>query len=154
MNNNNAELQKRIDMAVKYFDAGYNCSQSVFMAYSDIYGVEPELAAKLATSFGGGMGRLREVCGAVTGMFLTLGLRYPVVDVNDKEAKTKHYEIVRSAANKFKEITSSYNCGELLAIQEQIKNSLPTTQCTGCNTLHTCKNYVTIAAEIVGREVL
>lgn len=81
------ELNRRKQQAVTYFEAGYNCSQAVFMAYSDMYGIEPETAAKLATSFGGGMGRLREVCGAVSGMFLVLGLQYPFTDTKDKLAK-------------------------------------------------------------------
>ncbi|MFH0735438.1 MAG: C-GCAxxG-C-C family protein [bacterium] len=151
---NSDELEKRIALAFKNFEAGYNCSQSVFMAYADIYGITPELAAKLASSFGGGMGKLREVCGAVTGMFLTLGLHYPATDVNNKEAKATNYDAVQRTAKIFKDKMGTYNCGELLSIQEQLINSTPDEQCNNSKTLHTCKNYVAFAAEIVGREVL
>jgi len=85
----NEELEKKVNKAISYFGDGYNCSQAVFMAYADTYGIEQETAAKLATSFGGGMGRLREVCGAVSGMFLVLGMHYPATDTKDKTAKTK-----------------------------------------------------------------
>jgi len=86
---NNEELVNRVEKAVALFEEGYNCSQAVFMAYSDRYGIDTVTAAKLATSFGGGMGRLREVCGAVSGMFLLLGLHYPNADPKDKVSK-KH----------------------------------------------------------------
>ena len=93
----NQELDHHISKAIAIFEQGYNCSQAVFMAYSDIYDIEPETAAKLATSFGGGMGRLREVCGAVSGMFLVLGLQYPFIDTKDKAAK--NHQLQSRSAN-------------------------------------------------------
>ena len=69
----NKIIEERIQKAIGFFENGYNCSQSVLMAYADLYGIDQETATKIASSFGGGMGRLREVCGAVTGMFMVLG---------------------------------------------------------------------------------
>ena len=102
------ELESRVSTAIGFFEQGYNCSQAVFMAYSDIYGIESDTAAKLGTSFGGGMGRLREVCGAVSGMFLVLGLHYPANDVKDKTAKTTNYDAVQRTAKEFKFEMGSY----------------------------------------------
>ena len=69
------DVEMRSEKAVEYFKEGYNCAQSVYMAYADIFGLDTELAAKIIAPLGGGMGRLREVCGAVSGMFLVAGLQ-------------------------------------------------------------------------------
>lgn len=113
------ELHNRKKQTVTYFEQGYNCSQAVFMTYSDMYGIETETAVKLATSFGGGMGRLREVCGAVTGMFLVLGLQYPFIDTKDKIAKNTNYKAVQRTANEFKSIMGSYICADLLKLKHK-----------------------------------
>ena len=67
----------RRERAMALFEEGYNCAQSVFLAFSDLHGMDTHTAAALSSSFGGGMGRLREVCGAVSGMFLTAGILRP-----------------------------------------------------------------------------
>ena len=72
------------DLARKLFKKGYNCSQSVFAAFCDETGLDMETALKIASSFGGGMGRLREVCGAVTGMFMVVGMKYGYTDPSSK----------------------------------------------------------------------
>ena len=72
--NQDRPMQERVQQAVQYFRQGYNCSQSVAMAFADLYGIEPETMARLAASFGGGIGRMRETCGAASGMFLLAGL--------------------------------------------------------------------------------
>jgi C_GCAxxG_C_C family probable redox protein len=105
-----SEIESRVSTATAYFEQGYNCSQAVFMAYSDLYGIEPEMAAKMATSFGGGMGRLREVCGAVSGMFLVLGMQYPFTDTKEIAAKTTNYKTLMRTVNEFKSVISSYIC--------------------------------------------
>jgi C_GCAxxG_C_C family probable redox protein len=119
---NEDELEKRKKQAVHFFEEGSNCSQAVFMAYSDLYGIEPEMAAKMATSFGGGMGRLREVCGAVSGMFLVLGLQYPFTDTKDRAAKNTNYKAVQRTANEFKSVMGSYICADLLKLKHEPQN--------------------------------
>ena len=105
---NHAEIAKEL------FLKGYNCAQSVACAFSDITGLDMELSARMASSFGGGMGRMRQTCGAVSGAVLVLGIVKGYDDPDDYEAKKKHYELVREFAERFKEKNKSINCGELL----------------------------------------
>jgi len=149
----NDELERRTKQAVTFFEEGYNCSQSVFMAYSDIYGIEKEMAAKLATSFGGGMGRLREVCGAVSGMFLVLGLQYPFIDTNDKVAKNINYKAVQRTAKDFKLVMGSYICADLLKIKHEPQNPESSERNEDYYNSHPCTRCVALAAEIVGKEL-
>jgi len=150
---NTKEIEIRVSSAITYFEEGYNCSQSVFMAYSDIYGIEPEMAAKLATSFGGGMGRLREVCGAVSGMFLILGLQYPFTDTKDKVAKNTNYKAVQRTANEFKLIMGSYICADLLKLKREPQNYESSVRNEAYYQTSPCARCVAVAAEIVGKEL-
>lgn len=149
----NEELEKKVNQAISYFENGYNCSQAVFMAYADNYGIEQETAAKLATSFGGGMGRLREVCGAVSGMFLVLGMHYPATDTKDKAAKTKNYDAVQRTAKEFKAEMGSYICADLLKTKHQPENPKPSERNAKYYALRPCTRCVAIAAQIVGNEI-
>ncbi|MDD4992536.1 MAG: C-GCAxxG-C-C family protein [Paludibacter sp.] len=151
---NEPEIKKRTSKAMTFFEKGYNCSQAVFMAYSDIYGIEPEMAAKLATSFGGGMGRLREVCGAVSGMFLVLGLQYPFTDTKDKGAKNTNYKAVQRTANEFKTIMGSYICADLLKLKHEPQNPESSERNEVYYKSRPCIRCVKVAAEIVGKELL
>ena len=101
--------------AEKLFRDGYNCSQSVLLAFGDITGLEDETAARLSSSFGGGIGRMREVCGAVSGGCMVLGLIKGYCDPDDREAKKAHYALIREFADRFKEQNGSIICRELLS---------------------------------------
>ncbi len=101
---------------------GCNCSQAVFVAYCDLYGIEPDMAMRLSASFGGGMGRMREVCGAVSGMLMVAGLETGATCGADQEAKKHNYEVVQQLAAKFKEQYGSIVCRELLGLD---KTSMP-----------------------------
>jgi len=147
------ELNQKISKSVALFEQGYNCSQAVFMAYADIYGIDTETAAKLGTSFGGGMGRLREVCGAVSGMFLVLGMHYPAIDTKDKTAKTKNYDAVQRTAKEFKAEMGSYICADLLKTKHQPENPEPSDRNAKYYALRPCTRCVAIAAQIVGNEI-
>jgi len=148
------ELEKRTEQALTYFNDGYNCSQAVFMAYSDLYNMDKELAAKISSSFGGGMGRLREVCGAVTGMFMVLGLHYPATDVKDKAAKTTNYAAVQRTAAEFKQEMGSFICADLLKIKRAPENPTPSERNVKYHALRPCDRCVAMAAEILGKEIL
>lgn len=148
------ELEKRTEQALTYFYDGYNCSQAVFMAYSDLYDMDKELAAKISSSFGGGMGRLREVCGAVTGMFMVLGLHYPATDVKDKAAKTTNYAAVQRTAAEFKQEMGSFICADLLNIKRAPENPTPSERNVKYHALRPCDRCVAMAAEILGKEIL
>ena len=96
------------------FLEGYNCSQAVFCAFDDLTGLNLSESARLASSFGGGMGRLREVCGTVSGALLVLGLLLGYDDPGDMEAKKNHYHLVQEYASRFKEKNGTIICRELL----------------------------------------
>lgn len=147
------KLEERKKKAVAFFEQGYNCSQAVFIAYSDMYGIDTETAAKLATSFGGGMGRLREVCGAVSGMFLVLGLHYPFTDTKDKAAKNNNYKAVQRTANEFKSIMGSYICADLLKLKREPQNPESSERNEFYYKSRSCTQCVAVAAEIVGKEL-
>src|ERR1035437_2584224 len=150
---NEYEIIQRKSKAVGFFEQGYNCSQAVFMAYSDIYGIDTETAAKLATSFGGGMGRLREVCGAVTGMFLVLGLHYPFTNTKDKAAKNNNYKAVQRTASEFKTVMGSFICADLLQLKHEPQNPESSERNEAYYESRPCTRCVTVAAEIVGKEI-
>ena len=85
---NSAYAQK----AMTLFKEGYNCAQAVFLAFEDLYQIDRKTAIRLSSSFGGGMGRLREVCGAVSGMFMVTGILYGYDDMEDAKAKAEQYK--------------------------------------------------------------
>ena len=113
------------EKAEKLFLDGYNCAQSVLCAFEDVTGIERETAAKLASSFGGGLGRMREVCGAVSGASMVLGLIKGYSDPKDFEAKKAHYARVREFAKRFKEQNGSIICRELLSGVDTEKGGVP-----------------------------
>lgn len=102
--------------AMELFKEGYNCSQSVFLAFEDLHGIEAKKALMLSSSFGGGMGRLREVCGAVSGMFMVAGCLYGYSKPDDYEAKKTHYERIQFLAKEFESLNGSIVCRTLLGL--------------------------------------
>ena len=110
------ETSEYAQKAMALFKEGYNCSQSVFLAFEDCYDIEHRTALRLSSSFGGGMGRLREVCGAVSGMFMVAGLLYGYDDPNDMDAKTEHYARIQELARRFEEENGFIVCRNLLGL--------------------------------------
>jgi len=102
-------------LAEQLFYEGYNCAQAVFCAFSDLTGYDLSTSARMASSFGGGLGRLRETCGAVRAAALVLGIVKGYDDPADPEAKKRHYALVREFADQFKAVHGSIRCRELLA---------------------------------------
>lgn len=100
--------------AAELFLSGYNCAQSVAVAFCDVTGLEEKFAARMVSSFGGGMGRIREVCGAVSGMFFVLGLLYGYDTPGDDVSKKRLYTDVQALATKFREQCGSIVCREIL----------------------------------------
>lgn len=135
------------EIAEKYFTDGYNCAQAVFLAFSDELGVDTDTAAAISAPFGGGMGRLREVCGAVSGMFMALGCLYGKYSPDDAEAKKQQYADVQVLAHKFEEINGSIICRELLGLEGK---SVPTPEkrTSEYYKKRPCKDMVGDAAEI------
>ena len=110
------EIQKRVERAKELFHLGFNCSQAVFAACADIYGIDEPTALRLAASFGGGIGRMRQTCGAACGMFLLAGLENGSSIPGDAEGKKNNYTYVQQLANKFKDENGSLICAELLGL--------------------------------------
>lgn len=111
------------DIAKQNFLNGYNCSQAVLLAFCEDFGLEKETALKISEPFGGGMGRMREVCGTVTGMFMVLGLAMGNADAKDGSTKKNVYKSVQELAEKFKQDNGSIICRELLGLQKANKES-------------------------------
>ncbi|NDW19762.1 C_GCAxxG_C_C family protein [Dysgonomonas sp. 216] len=109
-------MENRVEKAVGLFKEGYNCSQSVFVAYADVFNLDKDTALKLSCSFGGGIGGMREVCGAVSGMTMLAGLYNGTNKPKDKEGKKVNYDTVQLLANEFKAENGSIICKELLAL--------------------------------------
>ena len=100
--------------AAELFLNGYNCAQAVAVAFSDLTGLDEQLSARLASSFGGGMGRMREVCGAVSGMLMVAGVLYGYDTPGDDAVKKAHYTLVQNLAGEFREKNGSIICREIL----------------------------------------
>lgn len=111
------------DIAKQNFMNGYNCSQAVLLAFCEDFGLEKETALKISEPFGGGMGRMREVCGTVTGMFMVIGLAMGNDNSKDNTTKKNVYKSVQELAAKFKEDNGSIICRELLGLQKANKES-------------------------------
>jgi C_GCAxxG_C_C family probable redox protein len=147
------DIAARTEQAVANFKAGYNCCQSVVMAYADLYKVDVETLKTLAAPLGGGMGRLREVCGAVSGMFLILGLEHPATNPDDKATKTACYEAVQRTGLTFKEKMGSYICADLLKLKRVPQTPTPDDRNADYYAKRPCAYFVAQAATILGHEL-
>lgn len=119
------EMTKHEKLAAELFESGYNCAQAVFCAFSDLTGMDIATSARFASAFGGGMGRMREVCGAVSGMFMVLGVLYGYSEPEDNDGKKALYKNVQALAEKMKELHGSIICHELLGEKRGESGYLP-----------------------------
>lgn len=113
-----AELDERVNRAIELFKSGYNCSQSVVAAFADLYGFTTEQALRMSASFGGGIGRMRQTCGAACGMFQLAGLDCGTIEATDRQGKSHNYAVVQQLAEQFKAINGSTICAELLGLKK------------------------------------
>lgn len=138
------------DIAKQNFMNGYNCSQAVLLAFCEDFGLEKETALKISEPFGGGMGRMREVCGTVTGMFMVLGLAMGNSDAKDGSTKKNVYKSVQELAEKFKQDNGSIICRELLGLQKANKESyVPSERTTEYYKKRPCPELCKYAADIL-----
>lgn len=118
------KISEIADMAESYFRKGYNCSQSVFVPFAHRYGIDEKTALKMSASFGGGMGRMREVCGCMSAMALVAGFESGCTTDYNPKGKEKNYEMVQYLAKEFKKISGgSIVCRELLGLDKKTKES-------------------------------
>lgn len=145
-------MKQRVDAAEKFFKDGYNCSQSVFAAFSDLYGIDQDMALRLSSSFGGGIARMREVCGAVSGMCMIAGLETGTPYSKDIQGKKYNYDVVQSLNGEFKELAGSIICRELLGLEKVNANeTTPEKRDERYYKTRPCVQLVRDAAEILER---
>ena len=113
----NQELDERVQRAVDNFMAGYGCCQSVVAAFSDLYGLDETMAKKIGAGFGGGVGRMRMMCGAVSGIVMLVGLDCGQTEGSDREGKSACYKVVQELLEQSKQENGSIICAEILGIQ-------------------------------------
>ena len=142
------DKEERIARAVALFKQGYNCSQSVVAAFADLYGFSEEQALRMAASFGGGIGRMRQTCGAACGMFLLAGLETGAVRGDDREGKAANYALVQERADEFRRRNGSLICAELLGLKQPEGSSQPEARTEQYYAKRPCVQMVEEAARI------
>ena len=135
------------EYAAELFLKGYNCAQAVAVAFCDVTGLDVDFTARMASSFGGGMGRMREVCGAVSGMLMVAGLLYGYDTPGDDVSKKKHYTLVQTLSGKFREEVGSIVCREILKNPPSDPN--PTPRTAEFYKIRPCARMVSLAARIL-----
>ena len=140
------------EKAVQLFREGYNCSQSVFGAFAGRYGIDRDTAMRLASSFGAGMGRLREVCGTVSAMCLIAGLESGSADGADQAQKAANYIEVQELVTRFKEKYHTICCADLLHLdktREESTNPVPEARTQAYYKNRPCPDIIRCAAELI-----
>ena len=160
-------IEERVKKAKRLFkEGGYNCCQAVVLAYNDVFGIPDEMAASLSSGFGGGMGRMREVCGSVSGMVLLAGLLKPAANPADKIARTANYALVQEVAADFKALNGSIVCRELLGLSPMgsgivnpsdphgiPESPVPSDRTAEYYKKRPCEELVGISARIIGEKI-
>ncbi|MBP9995753.1 MAG: C_GCAxxG_C_C family protein [Lachnospiraceae bacterium] len=139
----------RIDRAMKIFEEGYNCAQSVVLAYEDVLPLDHEMLSKMSCSFGGGLGRMREVCGCVSGMAMVLGLVEGYDGIGEGDIKAKHYEKVQEVAHAFEKENGSIVCRDLLGLSIKSDSPIPEKRTEEYYKKRPCKELVGMAVKIL-----
>ena len=143
----------RAERAIELFLQGCNCAQAVFAAFADLVGMDEAAALRLSSSFGGGLGRQREVCGAVSGMCMVLGALYGYDDVTDPKVKTEHYALIQEMCGKFRDAFGSIVCRELLGAKTATTTPVPSARTPEYYATRPCAKFVGMCAEILGEYV-
>ena len=143
-------MGKNADLAVAYFKEGYNCSQAVARAFAGEAGIDEDMITRLASSFGGGVGRMREVCGAFSGACMIAGLKYGYLSPKAGEEKKAHYKLIQEMGAQFKEKNGgSIVCRELLGLSPKPLDPTPEKRDETYYKKRPCVEIVRSAAEIL-----
>lgn len=145
------ELSPRGKAAMENFLSGYNCTQAVALAFSDLLDMDQSMLLRMSSSFGGGMGRLREVCGTVSGMFLVAGILYGYEDPKAFEEKAEHYGRIQELAARFREQQGSIVCRELLGLSVKRDDPVPEQRTPEYYQKRPCPQLAGLAATILER---
>lgn len=139
----------RKEKAMQSFLDGYNCSQCMMLAFEDLLTIDIDTALKIASPFGGGMGRLREVCGSVSGMFMVLGFLKGYSTPGDYEGKKELYEHIQELARRYEEANGSIICRDLLGLSIQREEATPEQRTPDYYKKRPCAEKIGSAAEIL-----
>lgn len=142
------DIEKRVERAKELFKQGFNCSQAVCAACADLYGMDEEMALRVAASFGGGIGRMRQTCGAACGMFILAGLENGSAISGDAEGKKNNYALVQDLAAKFQAENGSLICAELLGIASKPQEPTPAERTAEYYQKRPCVEMVASAVKI------
>lgn len=147
-------MEDKSKRAKELFLEGYGCAQAVLLAFREKLNIDKETAVLIASSFGGGMGRLREVCGSVSGMFMVAGLKNGSLNPKDFKAKEEHYRLIQSLAEDFKKETGSIICRELLGLPANSKSApVPQPRTAEYYKKRPCPDMVALAAGILQKRL-
>ena len=141
--------ESRADKAKRMFLEGYNCSQCVVVSFCDLFGVDENIALRMSASFGGGMGRMREVCGAFSGIIMVLGLFAGQTEGEDQEAKKENYRLVQEAAELFRAENRSIICREILGLEKAEGTFVPAPRTEEYYKKRPCPETIRGAAQIL-----
>lgn len=131
------------------FLEGYNCAQAVFLAFSDVTGYDKETALRISSSFGGGMGRMREVCGALSGIFMVAGVLWGYTGTDDGQKKMEHYARIQALAQRFKDKHNTILCRELLSGIKTDTAPMPDVRDEQYYKIRPCLRFVEDAAQVL-----
>lgn len=137
------------EIARTYFLDGYNCAQAVLLAFSEELKFDKKTAALITGPFGGGMGRMREVCGAVSGMFMAAGLFCGYDNADADQEKKELYALIQELARRFQERNGSIICRELLSLDHKKDDPNPSARTSEYYKKRPCADFVADAAEIL-----
>ena len=147
-------MKDRSEEARNNFLAGMNCAQAVLCAFADRCGLDRETALKLASGFGGGIARQREVCGAITGMCMAADLIRGPGEASDKAAKDEHYAFIRGLCDAFRDETGSIICRELLGLApKQSDSPVSEARTAAYYQKRPCAELVALAAKILSEHL-
>lgn len=138
-------MESRVEKALELFKSGYNCSQAVFVAYADLFGIDETSAARLSASFGGGLGGMRQTCGTVSAMSMVAGLKSGMTTPGDKAQKKVNYDTVQYLAGKFRDEYGSTRCGQLLGLEPGLPEGFKK---------RPCSEYVRTCATLIEEHLL
>lgn len=139
--------------AGELFHEGYNCAQAVIAVFAEEVGLDMDTAMKFGASFGGGLGKMREVCGAVSGMAMAAGMKYGAYEIGDNARKKEHYALIQELARRFKEKNGTIICRELLHLDKGIYEATPEVRSTEYYKKRPCREMVEDAAYIFAQYV-
>ena len=144
-------LKDHTEAACDLFAGGLNCAQSVFVAFADVTNIDEELAKRLSSSFGAGMGRMREVCGTCSAMFMIAGILYGEGTELDHSVKTEHYMRIQQLAGEFRKAHETIICRDLLKELAVTSTPVPEKRTEQYYKVRPCIKFVRTAAGILDR---